>query len=369
MKTQRLVMPNGRQSWTVAGDDGVPVGPAESFLAYLAAIERSPNTVRAYATSLRLWLELCARRNVAWERAQVEDVARFVAHLRAPADNVMMLDAAVPARAPATVNRHLGAVFSFYEYHARSGVALADGLVALRRSGRGGYKPFLHHVTKGLPVRTRPVLLRVPHKLPATLTAEQIGALVAACDHLRDRLLLAVLAETGARIGQVLGLRHADIASQVKEIRVVPRDDNANGARPNCHTPYSIPVTASLVRLYSEYLFVEYGDLDCDYVFVNLWGRPHGHPLRYQAVARLVARLRARTGIAFHLHMLRHSHATDMVISDVSSTASFGMVRDQVPIRVLGFSPLALAGRALRESPARGQDPPADWHQLQQEGI
>jgi site-specific recombinase XerD len=85
MKTQRLVMPNGRQSWTVAGDDGVPVGPAESFLAYLAAIERSPNTVRAYATSLRLWLEFCARRNMAWERARVEDVARFVAHLRAPA--------------------------------------------------------------------------------------------------------------------------------------------------------------------------------------------------------------------------------------------------------------------------------------------
>jgi integrase/recombinase XerD len=48
-------------------------------------------------------------------------------------------------------------------------------------------------------------------------------------------------------------------------------------------------------------------------VFVNLWGRPLGHPLGYQAVPGLVARLQARTGIEFHLHLFRHSHATDLV--------------------------------------------------------
>jgi integrase len=304
---------DGRRSWTVVDNDGIPVEPVESYLAYLTAIERSPNTVRAYATSLSFWFAFCDRRSVAWDRAQVEDVARFVADLRAPADNVIVLNAGASVRAPATVNRHLGALFGFYDYQARSGVALAAGLATWRRTGRGGYKPFLHHITKGRPVRGRPISLRVPRRLPATLSAEQIGTLVAACDHLRDRLLLAVLAETGMRVGQALGLRHADIASQVKEIRIVPRADNANDARAKCRSVHTIPVTASLVRLYSEYLFVEYGDLDCDYVFVNLWGRPMGHPLRYQAVAGLVARLRARTGIEFHLHMFRHSHATDMV--------------------------------------------------------
>jgi integrase/recombinase XerD len=168
-------------------------------------------------------------------------------------------------------------------------------------------------VTKGRPVRGRPISLPVPRRLPATLSAEQIGRLVAACDRLRDRLLLAVLAETGMRVGQALGLRHSDIASPAREIRVVPRADNANDARAKCRSAHTIPVTASLIRLYSEYLFVEYGDLDSDYVFVNLWGRPLGHPLRYQAVAGLVARLRARTSIDFHLHLFRHSHATDLI--------------------------------------------------------
>lgn len=41
---------------------------------------------------------------------------------------------------------------------------------------------------------------------------------------------------------------------------------------PHSHT---VPVTAELIRLYADYLDVEYGDLDSDYVFVNLFGRPH----------------------------------------------------------------------------------------------
>jgi len=53
---QRVVMPvTGIESWTVVGGDGAVVAPVERYLAYLFALERSPNTVRAYATSLGLW--------------------------------------------------------------------------------------------------------------------------------------------------------------------------------------------------------------------------------------------------------------------------------------------------------------------------
>jgi hypothetical protein len=50
MLVQAVVLPGpGTRSWTVLGDDDVPVGPVERFLAYLTDIERSPNTVKAYA--------------------------------------------------------------------------------------------------------------------------------------------------------------------------------------------------------------------------------------------------------------------------------------------------------------------------------
>jgi integrase/recombinase XerD len=49
MLVQRVLLPATRhESWTVLGDDG-PVQPIERYLAYLTDIERSPNTVKAYA--------------------------------------------------------------------------------------------------------------------------------------------------------------------------------------------------------------------------------------------------------------------------------------------------------------------------------
>ena len=107
------------------------------------------------------------------------------------------------------------------------------------------------------------------------------------------------------RIGEALGLRHEDLAAAEREVAVVPRD-NDNGARSKSREPRLIPVSAGLIRLYADYLHGEYGDLDCDYVFVNLWGQPHGHPLGYLAVYDLVRRLRRRTGIGFDPHWCRH---------------------------------------------------------------
>ena len=162
-------------------------------------------------------------------------------------------------------------------------------------------------------MKARPVKLRVPHQRPKTLSEKDILALIDSCEHLRDRFLFALLAETGLRVGQALGLRHADVLSRSRELRIVPRADNANGARAKIPDVEVIPVSTGLVRLYSEYMHAEYGDLNSDYVFVNLWAEPYGWPLTYNSINQLVRRLRARTGIEFNIHMLRHSAATEMI--------------------------------------------------------
>jgi site-specific recombinase XerD len=121
MFVQRVLMPvSEAESWTLLGEDGSVVEPVEQYLAYLTAIERSPNTVRAYAISLKLWFEFLAHVGVDWRCAGPEDVARFVAWLRAPAENVIVLADASAVRAPASINRYLAAVFGFYDHHARA---------------------------------------------------------------------------------------------------------------------------------------------------------------------------------------------------------------------------------------------------------
>ena len=67
MLVARVISPvSWRESWTVLGDDDAPVAPIERYLAYLTDIERSPNTVKAYAHDLKDWFVFLADRGLDW---------------------------------------------------------------------------------------------------------------------------------------------------------------------------------------------------------------------------------------------------------------------------------------------------------------
>jgi integrase/recombinase XerD len=174
---------------------------------------------------------------------------------------------------------------------------------------RSGWKPFLYHLAGGQPERRRTIKLKTPRTHPMILTARQVQAILDACTRLRDRLLFALLWETGIRVGEALGLRHEDLAVAEGELTVTPRV-NDNRARAKSASPRTIPVGPEIVRLYADYLHGEYGELDSDYMFVNLWGGCYGHPLTYAAVYDLVLRLRRETGVDFDPHWFRHTRAT-----------------------------------------------------------
>jgi integrase/recombinase XerD len=123
------------------------------------------------------------------------------------------------------------------------------------------------------------------------LSLEQVARVVAA----QSRLLFVLLFTTGMLIGQALGLRHEDVRLWKRELAIVPREDNAYGARGKRGSGV-LPLTEEAARLYLLYMEHEYGLLDSDYVFVNLWGGERGRPLNYAAVSRLVARTRKRIG-------------------------------------------------------------------------
>jgi integrase len=80
----------------------------------------------------------------------------------------------------------------------------------------------------------------------------------------------------------------------------------------------AVPVRDYLFNRYSDYLDAEYGDLDSDFVFVNLWRGQRGAAMTYSAVEDLGDRLRRATGIADSTwHALRHSYATRLLRSGV----------------------------------------------------
>lgn len=62
--------------------------------------------------------------------------------------------------------------------------------------------------------------------------------------------------------------------------------------------------------LWNDYMHEEYGELDSDYVFVNLFSEPRGRRMTYRSVDRIVERTRRRVGFHFTPHQFRHTFAT-----------------------------------------------------------
>jgi len=358
MLVHPVVIPgSGTRSWTVLGDDDVPVVPIDRFLAYLTDIGRSPNTVKAYSHDLRDYWEFLGFRGLDWREARLEDVGEFVAWLQLPAAGRAGEVAVMPTVSghvgASTVNRKLAAVSTFYAHQARNGTEVVDLLAVWKAGGRGGWKPFLHHISKDKPYRGRAISLKAPKKLPRVLAAAETQAILDACTRLRDRFFFALMHETGFRAGEVLGLRHEDIAAAECEISIVPRE-NANGARAKSGGR-TVPVGPELIRLYADYLHEEYGGIDSDMVFVNLWAEPKGHAWTYQAAYDLVLRLRARTGIDFDPHWCRHTAATRWLRDGV---------RIEVVSTLLGHSSVAVTSSVyghLTAEDARAELEKAGW--------
>jgi integrase/recombinase XerD len=230
MRVQRLIIPGtGDVSFTVVGSDGLPIGPIESFLSLLSSLGRSPNTVRAYAHDLKQFFEFLDEAAVEWNDVELDDVVNFVAWLRNPNSDNIVAFRPIPARQASTINRALVTVERLYDYQGRAGRSLALG-GALRDGGKRVAKHgFLSHAARD---GRRNSFLRLPQprRRPKTLEPEQVRALLAACTNLRDLLLLALLYDTGLRVGAALGLRHRDVEPRRGVVRIIDRPDNSNGA-------------------------------------------------------------------------------------------------------------------------------------------
>ena len=67
LRVQAVDVAGAGRTWTVLGDDRLPVWPIEEFLEHHRVLGSSPNTVRSYAKGLRLWWSHLAREGVGWE--------------------------------------------------------------------------------------------------------------------------------------------------------------------------------------------------------------------------------------------------------------------------------------------------------------
>lgn len=327
----RAVSPSdGAVSWVVVNGDLDLHVEACSFLAGLRGRDRSVNTERVYAGRVALFLSWCAAEGIEWGHVRLDQMARFKRWLVAEPLPSRRRGGKGPARyrLPATADAVMGSVCELLRFCALHD--LVDPAVAARL-----YESrFLRFLPPGLEagengqrrtVRSRVLKFSVPEAPFEFVEPERVEELVAAAGNTRDRFLVTLVAMTGMRIGETLGLHREDMhfladsrllgcAIAGAHVHVRRRADNANGALAKSRFARSIPVPEASVTLYADYAHERHGRLGTDddgpMVFVNLYRQPLGGPLGYQAVKAMFDRLARSTGIAVRPHLLRHTAAT-----------------------------------------------------------
>ncbi|MDN5919205.1 MAG: tyrosine-type recombinase/integrase [Pseudonocardia sp.] len=335
-RAERAISRSGTSSWVVVTDEFDLHAEACAFLAGLRGRGMSVNTERLYASRVALYLSYCAEHGLAWAEPGFLGLRAFQDWLISePLPSRGRQRGRAPRfRSRGTANAALTSVASFLRFGHAHGWVPARTVSVLTGPARWRHLP--PGFDTGENGQWRPAAastLRFPTVTPGVeiLDDGQIGRLLELAPRARDRFLIALLACTGMRIGEALGLRRADmhlLASSLglgcrvegPHVHVRRRADNANGALAKSRFPRVLPVTPELVDYYTAYQRERDqvgAAAEADMVLVNLFRPPLGRPMSYPAVHEMFARLGERAGFRVRPHLFRHTAATRWLAAGV----------------------------------------------------
>jgi integrase/recombinase XerD len=300
--------------------ESIPV--VSEFLRYLEAKGCSPNTVRAYAFDLRHFANFLDRSSVRWDKLTKGRAVELLLFLRSIAAKRRSVQFSGARLSPATVNRILAAVASFYEWaqlagHFESSSPLERVQARTSFAVSDGHRPFLSGIATTSRTR-RPLRVRVPRRLPRPLTGVQLDRLFATLQSRRDVAIMRLMLDGGLRPGEVLGLKLTDISFGRRRVTICWREDHPRGARAKSRTERVVDLHEALtLTVVNDYILNE-RPLESASPFVFLVGGRGARgllPLSYDALVRAFSRACTRAGIrakGMTPHALRHTHATRM---------------------------------------------------------
>ena len=280
------------------------------FLMFKTRAKASPNTVKMLALSLKHYMNYLDEKAITIQEVLSLSYDRQFLHFTDFLDHLSLGRATGRHIKNVTCNHYLKTVFAWLCF-LESSKAVKPGLKVLRtrtmsRANAVGVRTYV-------PYQSFPGYLKEEHTKGRSMEKEKIPVLLNACTNIRDTLLLLLLAETGFRIGELLGVRYAsDLDLTRRTIRVSYREDNENLVRAKNAEIRKASISEETMEILSLYI-ASYRDLlkDQDYLFVTLTGKAKGTPLKPLAVYAMLKKLTKKTGIEVTPHMLRHYYANE----------------------------------------------------------
>jgi integrase/recombinase XerD len=268
---------------------GLPthLGDLEAFTdGWLANRRLSPHTRDAYRRDVAAWLTWCRARDL-------DPLAATFIHVNAYARELeSMVDGrSGKAFSPSTVARKLSGLSSWYGFLVKIGALLANPVA-------GADRPWVSR----------------DHSSTVGLTAEEVDALLAAAEvdtgpaGTRNRAVIAILADLGLRVGEVVGLDIEDLGHE-RGHRSLRFTGKGGVQRRRALTPASTAAVETYLLQRAAAAGVAVDDLTGALFVTASGGRIDRH-----SVFRLVRRLAQVAGIPawanLSPHSLRHAFAT-----------------------------------------------------------
>ena len=318
MEVVKVKTEDGKERYFVSDDYGLPIEPILKFIRFKDNTNFARNTLRMYCQHLKLYFEYLQQRELDFQKVTIDDLALFVNWLQNPYKSLKIIPAhqVETARSPRTVNIIVNTVLAFYDYilrHEEYSNNISDRLRKFVSTPSRNFKGFLYGIAHEQKKVTSNILkLKVPKSKPKTLSKEEIGTLIKACNNLRDKFLLTLLYETGIRIGEALSLWIEDFDISDMIIDLQDRGELENNAEiKTVSSPRRIDISQNLADTFMEYI-AEYHteEVETNHIFIKLSGSNRYKPMNYTDVDNLFRSLKKATEIYATPHMFRHSSLT-----------------------------------------------------------
>jgi site-specific recombinase XerD len=278
--------------WVLAGSGAGGFGLVNEYLGYLADRNYSPRTVRSYGFDL---LAFCRQATVTGR----------------PGPNVITLSGRrLDQYAATTVNHRLAAISGMFAFRAMRDPAAVSPVPKGREASRpaaGERNGLLAHVARR--PRSRSALrLRESRRLPAALSRQEAGELLASFATWRDRAIAGLMLYCGLRSGEVLALDVTDVDVGGRWLQVTGKGNRER----------RVPLDTDVASVIQAYLLAERPETASARLFIVAKGPSRGQPLTAAGLRTVFRYHRQITGVAAgHPHALRHTFGTALAEAGV----------------------------------------------------
>src|SRR5437764_6450300 len=249
MRVQRVQLNNEQDiSFELLDENNFPIPVVSGFMRHLRARGCSPNTLSAYCFDLLHFMTFLQEQRLTYQEFRPPHALLFLEYLsvlpsRRQAHRLALVlstttDAGTSTTrlSPASINRILAAVSSFYEYLILSDqfsacenpIQKVDDPAYARVLDR--HRPFMGGASRQRPMR-RAVRVKTVQRVPRPLSDDQIDQLFASLHLKRDKAMLLLMLHGGLRPGEVLCLQLSDLQYGRKRVIIRYRTEHPKGAR------------------------------------------------------------------------------------------------------------------------------------------